>query len=112
MKKSIAMRWAKALESGRYKQTIESLQDSNGNCCLGVLCRISRKGKFINNDAFLEFGLNGDSQSNVLIPGVMRWAGISTEIGEFAGTSLADLNDTGKSFKEIAKIIRKHYKEL
>ena len=27
-------------------------------------------------------------------------------------TSLSYLNDTGLSFKEIAKIIRKHYKEI
>lgn len=31
-------KWCKALRSGEYKQTKETLQDENGFCCLGVAC--------------------------------------------------------------------------
>ena len=41
--KKLKARWVKALRSGRYKQGKGYLQDKDGkNCCLGVLCRISR----------------------------------------------------------------------
>lgn len=33
-------KWLKALRSGKYKQTISSLQDRNGYCCLGVACEV------------------------------------------------------------------------
>ena len=44
---------------------------------------------------------------------VMEWAGLSTD-GEFKyengeSDSLASLNDSGKSFKQIASVIEKYF---
>jgi hypothetical protein len=36
---------------------------------------------------------------------VKNWAGIEADLGEFEGGSLAELNDDGKKFSTIAKII-------
>lgn len=35
--------WAKALLSGKYRQTQNALKDRDGFCCLGVLCDLYRK---------------------------------------------------------------------
>ena len=32
-----------ALRSGLYEQTVETLQDENGFCCLGVMCMVYEK---------------------------------------------------------------------
>lgn len=37
MPKELLAKWLAALRSGEYPQTIGSLRDSNGFCCLGVL---------------------------------------------------------------------------
>lgn len=38
--KDLLKRWVKALRSGKYKQTRDVLHDSEGFCCLGVLCDV------------------------------------------------------------------------
>lgn len=40
MDKRNIKKWVKALRSGRYSQTQETLQDESGHCCLGVACEI------------------------------------------------------------------------
>lgn len=106
MKKEIAMKWAKALESGKYKQTTGELYngDSGGHCCLGVLCRISEKRGWIHD---------------FLLPeNVQAWAGMKSDNGILPPRfkkfwSLSAQNDSAKkSFEQIAKIIRKHWKSL
>jgi hypothetical protein len=41
--KDLLPAWVKALESGEYSQTRDSLQDNSGFCCLGVLCDVASK---------------------------------------------------------------------
>ncbi len=43
MKRSIARKWAKALESGEYKQAKGQLRKGDAMCCLGVLCNLHAK---------------------------------------------------------------------
>jgi hypothetical protein len=43
-------RWATALESGEYDQGNGSLQDNGKFCCLGVLCDISGRGEWIDEN--------------------------------------------------------------
>ena len=38
--KAAIRKWVAALRSGEYKQTIGTLQNSHGHCCLGVACEI------------------------------------------------------------------------
>lgn len=108
MNKELAMKWVEALRSGKYEQGTEYLNNNGKFCYLGELCEI--EGGFENkvhdvlsavilyNDAFRQY------------PG----RAIRTRYGHVPSKndSLAQLNDSGSSFSEIADIIEKHYEEL
>jgi hypothetical protein len=125
MKKSIAMKWADALESGEYMQGTGSLRsDQNEFCCLGVLCNLhAQKHKKIakeQTDAEEYFGAS-EFPPELVWSG---WAGMKTSSGTFVTRpaededdwdetdDLASINDGGANFKKIANIIREKYKEL
>lgn len=113
MKRSIARAWAKALESGEYKQVKGALRKGDKFCCLGVLCNLhaqehpelaaqqKRKSSYLNEDVDLPAE-------------VQEWAGMRTDFGYIKyGSCLVTMNDDeGKTFPELAKVIRKHWKEL
>lgn len=122
MRKEIAMKWVAALRSGDYKQTTSQLRNAEGFCCLGVLCNIHAQehpkvaAKETNPYVYL-------GSSYTLPEEVMKWAKLSSDIGQkqsrawfdLNGTQyhhLASANDTGVSFKRIATWIEKNYKEL
>ena len=119
MKKSIAMKWARALESGRYKQNQGALRTKNfegkpSYCCLGVLCNITKTTKWEHKN-----GCNGQlyGEAGVLPQEIMKKTGISTANPivrtDEGDTSLVNLNDKlNYSFKQIAKIIRKEWRSL
>jgi len=112
MKKSIKKEWVDALRSGEYKQTKGVLKDKDSFCCLGVLCDIHSKetGEEWEEDTyFVEVGelpervvswaeLTGFNPSNPLV----KVNDITKRI------SLAELNDGGKIFDEIADIIEEN----
>ena|ERR1700741_5527679 len=118
MKKSIAMKWVAALESGEYKQTTGKLRQGNSFCCLGVLCNLHAqefpeiaKTQKKRNSYLGEFG--------ELPEKVQEWSEMSSDEGDFYDPStlreysLINMNDKeGKTFEQIAKVIRKYYKEL
>jgi len=95
-----AKKWVKVLRSEKYKQTKKVLKDEKGYCCLGVACDLYGKEKNINweIDAFL-------NQRTYLPVDVRDWLGLNTNGGGYKGGVLANANDIGKSFKEIADII-------
>lgn len=128
MKRAIARKWAQALESGEYKQTTGSLRDSQGFCCLGVLCNLHAQehSEISADETDPSSYLTADA---VLPETVMEWAGMRYEDGRFINkvevgiqteeyygryaSCLIELNDELEyEFKDIAKVIRKHYKEL
>lgn len=97
-----------ALESGKYKQTYGKLKDRYGYCCLGVACEISGLGNFSEEDIF-KSGLQQDAYE--LIPKVRQWLGWKNVVGSTRKKfdqeeCLAELNDKGCTFKQIAKVIR------
>lgn len=137
MDKKKAMRWVKALRSGKFKQAQgtlvsfkededgELMKDRNGDliksghCCLGVLCEVSK----VPLDAFqsfssLEGGLNKacgiDSHEGEVVndDGIAKLMEIrvGNTVKEYG--SLADANDSGVSFRCIASWIEKNYKLL
>jgi hypothetical protein len=108
MKKSVAMKWVKALRSGKYRQTAGKLQDYKGYCCLGVLCEVAPEKLRHKDDLFL-IGANLFCQ-----PKVRLWSDIRSLDGKILGinASLANKNDNGWSFKRIATFIEKNYKRL
>jgi hypothetical protein len=116
MKRSIARKWAAALESGEYQQTKGVLRDPNGFCCLGVLCNIHAQenpeiaAKESDPDSYL-------GEVEVIPYQVQDWAGLSSVDGSLTTSATGDImlaeeNDKGMKFPQIAKIIRKHWKEL
>lgn len=116
MKPKIKAKWLEALRSGKYKQTKKVLKDSTGYCCLGVLCDIHRKTiKKKGWDKVLHSNnLKYYNQIEILPENVLKWAGIEDENGKFKYKNgeteyLTNLNDNGKSFKQIANIIEKYF---
>lgn len=118
MNKKVKAKWLKALRSGEYEQGAYFLKINREGeafyCCLGVLCDLYRK----------ETGKRWDKPSDeyptfmreisALPKKVMKWAGIKEQSGFFAyrsgkTDSLVRLNDSRKSFKQIANIIEKYF---
>lgn len=119
MNKEIKTKWLKALRSGEYKQTTDTLFDGGGYCCLGVLCDLYRKET---NEGSWEY--DGDSFGNVnshifcvgnsvgngaLGYTVMEWAELS-EINPIIkdNKSVAEFNDEGKTFEDMANLIEEY----
>jgi hypothetical protein len=116
MKKSIAKKWVKALRSGAYQQGTYQLVDENDNfCCLGVLCNLAVDegiGEWVRGSGGWVFKTEGDVDDQVLPLEVRLWAGMSSAEGRIKDDCLPNLNDTGKSFKELASIIEKNVEKL
>ena len=116
-----AKKWVEALRSGNYKQCTKRLRHKHRGeyryCCLGVAADISGVGKWRKNE-FIS-GLQCESQ--VLVENAKDWLGLDTDHGKLdittptgnvVHTTLAQLNDEGKSFSEIADIIEKYQDQL
>lgn len=134
MDKHVKTKWIKALRSGDYKQTKATLRDTEGFCCLGVLCDIYHKE--IGNGKWVDWDIGGSKrqhfnindidgkllQKGVGVPplDVIRWCTLSgnnpivkTSVMSpipdrgiiVRDTTIAGLNDGGKTFLEIADII-------
>jgi hypothetical protein len=102
MNKRIKRLWIKALRSKKYTQGTGQLKRGRiepEHCCLGVLCELAKAEGVISSyrgtDGYLPLKVG-------------EWAGLAAlnpRIGKRTATSL---NDTGKSFTEIAERIEKH----
>jgi hypothetical protein len=102
----IKRRWVEALKSGKYQQGKKALQTDEGFCCLGVLCDLYSKEKNIpwrnrdNNKSKIFLGHVG------LLPDpVKNWAGLYSSRPFVGDRSLIALNDEGRPFSIIAKLI-------
>jgi hypothetical protein len=126
--KKIIKQWVRNLESGLYKQTKDTLCNVAGEglntgkkndsfCCLGVLCDMAVRAGVISKAVTDDDGqMLYDGESGTLPKSVIQWAGLRTEDGEYETGktdaygpntyTLAKLNDRGKSFKHIAKVIK------
>lgn len=116
----IKQKLVEALLSGNYEQTTKNLRDEIGYCCLGVLCDILKERLSL-DVSLAENGLTSfGGETKVLPEEVMEAANIQTVDGTFwiedaeleeggCFTSLAEENDKGKTFEEIAKLIQTHF---
>lgn len=129
MKKYWADKWIKALESGEYKQTKGCLRkklkdDTLGYCCLGVLEDICGT-RWVRLEHRPDFApVHEESNNSSLSNKTRAKTNIRTTSAEYYGDrykSLVALNDgmstaegalPAKRFPAIAKIIKKHWKEL
>jgi hypothetical protein len=113
MKRSIARKWAQALESGEYKQGTGQLRKGDKFCALGVLCNLHAQ-------EYPEIATKEKVKSRYLgasteLPlDVMVWAGMTSSNGYIScGNNVVNMNDgLGMTFKEIAKVVRKKWAEL
>lgn len=105
MNSQIKQAWTEALLSGNYDQTKARLYDGdNGFCCLGVLCDLYLKEKNLEWESkHTIFG-----QYEYLPESVMKWAELDNDNPKVNGEFLSELNDGGKPFSEIAKLIEEH----
>lgn len=114
-----AKKWIEALRSGDYEQTRGALaRVGGGYCCLGVACDLAEaNGVHLNVEVFPsvvdDSGMFAYSGYTALLPpSVQEWLGLRTDGGDFyycdaydGAGSLAEANDEGSTFDEIANII-------
>lgn len=122
MNQRIKQLWIEDLLANQDKQTTGGLlSEITGNsCCLGRLCLLAEKEGIVDrvgttDGGWVKFG--NDWSTGYLPPQVQDWAELSSEAGEYvspedtsyAEGSLAEDNDNGKTFAEIAEIIREYF---
>ena len=127
MDRKIALRWARALESGKYHQVQGALRsDDNGFCCLGVLCNLHAEAHpkiaAEETDPCSYLG-----KQATLPQEVIEWAGMNgSDNGGFSDNfqleveghikvarDMVTLNDDLElDFNQIAAVIRKHSDKL
>jgi hypothetical protein len=105
-----AKKWVKALRSGEFEQGQKHLRIGDNYCCLGVACELYRRevdGEWHPEQEWLAFITEGDSSSQVLPEPVREWLGLTHGDGFFddENESLANANDNGSTFDEIADTI-------
>jgi uncharacterized protein YeaC (DUF1315 family) len=130
MNPEIKQKWVDALLSGKYDQGSEKLRSRQGYCCLGVLCDLYAQEQNI------EWKFNGeyeesplpmdywyfDGEGEFLPESVREWAGFSLhspqvriEVTEeyeddwVYHDEIANLNDTGYTFNDLAKMIQEQF---
>lgn len=137
MKNNIMKKWVKALRSGKFKQGQGTLKQFNKrgearHCCLGVLCELYNSEmkknkkktlpeKIFNNDSEFLYGCSKFGTKTYDLPKqVKEWSGVKNALGQFYNKddqyndiqTLADLNDSGLTFKTIANTIEKNWESL
>lgn len=114
MKKSIAKKWVAALRSGQYAQGVGNLREGGAFCCLGVLCdlhsTITGKGQWDGGE------YHAGCESDCMVPpdNVCEWAGMQENNPDMESDyiTLAEMNDAGASFAEIADKIEANWETL
>lgn len=112
MKKEIMELWVKELKSGYWQQGKYFLEHSGFFCVYGVLANLAALYGVCSHSGQ---NLNGFDKKITVVPeSVIQWAELKSPIGEIPGLkySLAEMNDNGKSFKDLAEVIEKHWSEL
>lgn len=114
MNKPNVTMWIEALRTGPYSQTVGSLQDADGFCCLGVACEIAlmdgiplQVGRYENFCAPEdEYQVSYNDETEFLPSEVCKWLDISTDHNEHSiQHTLTCMNDSGDSFYKIANYL-------
>lgn len=103
--------WLEALESGKYKQGTGGLRSKNDEyCCLGVGCEIAKipgEQRHFAKDWEYDGGVTAVAPSALI-----GYLGLRNSVGsprpgiDPRPSCLTELNDDGKSFSDIAALIR------
>lgn len=97
MDAELKTKWVAALRSGEYEQCRGKLHDGLGYCCLGVFGVVIGIPRA---DLILRSAFTGAAGNNA--PELMRLAEIKPA---YEKTTLVSMNDSGKTFPEIADYI-------
>lgn len=112
MDPELKSKWIEALKSGDYLQTQGRLYAGddleNGKpcmCCLGVLEAVCGTNKYEMEYKEMPSDLT-DSKSPADV--LMQLVPVTVVVSESLGSKLAGMNDSGKSFDEIADYIKEN----
>jgi len=115
MDEQIKTEWLSRLRSGKYIQGKNTLRQpltdgGHAHCCLGVLCDIfaeDGEGQWDGSNFFYgkDGGLGLNSGDGILPENLARKAGLEANPLTRGRASLAELNDDGVSFADIADLI-------
>jgi len=132
LKPEIKELWCNALDSKEYPQAKGGLRSDTGFCCLGVLGDLAVKaglaeweGQLLRSNGTLQGAYfpnallswacskmpkntSLDDNTTFSIP-KGSWPATTFSLPPAANRNLAELNDQGMTFPEIAKIIREHF---
>ncbi len=119
MKREIAMAWVEALRSESYKQGQNFLAAYHAYCCLGVLCHVVKAP----STGLLSGVVRFDGTASVVPESVRTATGLSEcagtrsdrgriQIGENFYSDLAEANDRGVPFTQIADYIEENWEAL
>jgi hypothetical protein len=130
MRQGIAEKWVAALRSGEYEQTAGFLQTREGYCCLGVLCDLHLRetgrgewrppgsGDSPHTRCYRDdLGVDGEYTPP---PGVREWADMVDDpkvffrhrLGTEMRDEIANLNDGGYTFAQLADLIEEQWESL
>jgi hypothetical protein len=100
MKPDLKEKWLAALRSGDYRQAKTALRtDENEFCCLGVLCDVfDQKQWSRDEESFGDWSFRTPEAYDYPDAWTHRATGLISEQGRY----LAEMNDAGKSFADIA----------
>lgn len=125
MNPQIKARWVEALRSGEYPQGKGYLNRNGQYCCLGVLCELAVQDEVVEpgviSDVYASQGFFYDDEQWHLPQSVAKWAGMphkkydwDSERGYYEANprvgddTVAELNDKGVKFEEIADRIEEY----
>ena len=113
MNEQVKEKWLSSLRSGDYQQTQLKLHTDDGFCCLGVLCDLYGKEHNVEWDLVEDedhsYYMFQDQTASLPLS-VVEWVGVESSNPYIGGISftLAEFNDNGYAFNEIADIIQEH----
>lgn len=97
--KEFIKKWVATLRSGDYKQGKRYLRFNDKFCCLGVACDIIDKTKWYAYGNIYNYGIF----TSVLDDDTVKYIGLDDQ------NYLIAMNDSGKTFDEIADYIEEKY---
>lgn len=112
MDPKIKQQWVAALRSGEYKQGAGALhrfsEAGDTYCCLGVLCDLAVKAsvcrRYMDEDGIYHYG-HASHNDTYLDSSIVEWSGLDGYNPKVEGRRLAELNDKGFTFDQIADLI-------
>ena len=104
----LQLEWLEALESGKFEQGQTCLKKDNKFCCLGVACELSGiEAILMTRSGITRYEYLGEKHYLPKeIVDKLKFRGNQGDAFGEPTMAIALLNDEGKTFKEIAAIIR------